>query len=216
MARPTKNDIDSGIQGWDGKIDDNDEAVFNTPIPIHEHTGDESDIASTFSAAAYDRCLVWVDHTVMGWTLYWSDGTIWSPYAKGPIVYGAENAGDQSGITAGAVITFDTEKSDPDSSFASSTLTVKHAGLLVINFNCAMSETSGTQDDMEIRCRVDTVIEHEAIFRLAANENNVPVSLSMAFPVASGEAIDFYIGAFSSSTVTVRHASFNAVLYPNA
>ena len=63
MARPTKNNIDSGIQGWDGKIDDNDEALFNAPIPIHEHTGDESDIQATFPAAAHDRCLVWIDHT---------------------------------------------------------------------------------------------------------------------------------------------------------
>lgn len=77
MARPGKNDIDSGIQGWDGKIDDNDEALFNAPIPIHEHTGDESDLESTFAAAAHDRCAVWVDHTTLGWSLYVSDGTNW-------------------------------------------------------------------------------------------------------------------------------------------
>jgi hypothetical protein len=77
MARPIKNDIDSGIQNWDGKIDDNDEALFNAPLPVHEHTGDETDIASTFSAAAYDRCVVWVDHTVLGWVLMYSDGSNW-------------------------------------------------------------------------------------------------------------------------------------------
>lgn len=77
MPRPTKNDIDSGIQGWDGKIDDNDEALFNAPLPIHEHTGDETDIESTFAAAAHDRCLVWIDHTVLGFVLYVSDGTTW-------------------------------------------------------------------------------------------------------------------------------------------
>lgn len=78
MARPTKNDIDSGIQGWDGKMDDNDEALFNAPIPIHEHTGDESDLQSTFAAAAHDRCAVWVDDTSTGWSLYVSDGTNWN------------------------------------------------------------------------------------------------------------------------------------------
>lgn len=77
MARPTKNDIDSGIQNWDGKIDDNDEALFNAPLPIHEHTGDESDLASTFAAAAYDRCSVMVDHTTLGWCRYVSDGSAW-------------------------------------------------------------------------------------------------------------------------------------------
>ncbi len=78
MARPTKNDIDSGIQNWDGKIDDIDEAIFNAPIPIHEHTGDETDLESTFAAALYDRCHVMVDHTTLGWSLYVSDGTNWN------------------------------------------------------------------------------------------------------------------------------------------
>lgn len=78
MARPIKNDIDSGIQNWDGKIDDNDEALFNTPLPMHEHTGDETDLASTFAAASYDRCHVMVDHTTLGWSLYVSDGTTWT------------------------------------------------------------------------------------------------------------------------------------------
>jgi len=81
MGRPTKNDVDSGIQNWHQKIDDNDEAILNAPFPIHEHTGDETDLQSTFAAAAYDRCFVWVDHTTLGWTLYWSDGTNWIPYS---------------------------------------------------------------------------------------------------------------------------------------
>ena len=78
MARPTKNDIDSGIQNWDGKVDDNDEALFNAPLPIHEHTGDETDLESTFAAASYDRCHIMVDHTTLGWSLYVSDGTNWN------------------------------------------------------------------------------------------------------------------------------------------
>ncbi len=77
MARPLKNDIDSGIQNWDGKIDDNDEALFNAPIPIHEHVGDETDLEATFAAASYDRCLVWVDHTVHGWILMFSNNSEW-------------------------------------------------------------------------------------------------------------------------------------------
>lgn len=77
MARPIKNDILSGIQGWDGAVDDNDEIALNAPFPIHEHTGDESDLQATFAAAAYDRCLVWVDHTTLGWSVYVSDGVAW-------------------------------------------------------------------------------------------------------------------------------------------
>lgn len=78
MARPTKNDIDSGIQGWDGKMDDNDEIILNAPFPMHEHTGDESDLEATFPAASYDRCHVMVDDTSVGWSLYVSDGTNWN------------------------------------------------------------------------------------------------------------------------------------------
>ncbi len=77
MARPTKNDIDAGIQNWDGKMDDNDEALFNAPIPIHEHVGDETDLEAAFAAASYDRCHVMVNHTTLGWSLYVSDGTNW-------------------------------------------------------------------------------------------------------------------------------------------
>lgn len=77
MARPTKNDINSGIQNWDGKIDDNDEVLFNGPIPIHEHVGDETDLEATFPAALYDRCHVMVNHTSHGWSLYVSDGSAW-------------------------------------------------------------------------------------------------------------------------------------------
>ncbi len=77
MTRPGKNDINSGIQGWDGKADDNDEALFNAPLPIHEHTGDESDLEATFAAAAHDRCHVMVDHTTLGWCRYVSKNSAW-------------------------------------------------------------------------------------------------------------------------------------------
>lgn len=78
MARPTKNDIDSGIQGWDGKIDDNFEVLFNGPLPIHFHVGDETDLEATFPAAAFEACIVWVDDTVLGTVLYVSNGTEWT------------------------------------------------------------------------------------------------------------------------------------------
>lgn len=77
MSRPTKLDIDAGIQSWDGKIDDNFEALFDAPLPIHAHTGNESDLASTFPAAAYDRCWVMVNHSSLGWCLYVSTGSTW-------------------------------------------------------------------------------------------------------------------------------------------
>jgi len=80
MTRPEHVAINSGDQGWDGDMDDNFDVVFDAPFPPHEHTGDETDLASTFAAASHDRCLVWVDHTTYGWVLYYSDGTNWRLY----------------------------------------------------------------------------------------------------------------------------------------
>jgi hypothetical protein len=78
MARPARDTIQNGVNGWDATINDNLIRLFDRPLPVHEHTGDESDLAATFAAASYDNCLVWVDHTVDGWTLYHSDGSTWA------------------------------------------------------------------------------------------------------------------------------------------
>lgn len=104
MARPTKNDIDSGIQNWDGKIDDNDEALYNGPMPIHEHTGDESDLASTFAPGAYDRCHVMVDHSTLGWSLYVSDGSAWNRIWSVGTIAAIVDMTDNSGGTANDTI----------------------------------------------------------------------------------------------------------------
>lgn len=77
MARPSRDTIQSGVNGWDASVNDNFTRTFDRPIAIHEHVGDESDLASTFPAASYDNCLVWVNHTVDGWTPYHSDGSTW-------------------------------------------------------------------------------------------------------------------------------------------
>tara|TARA_R110002095_G_C4251957_1_gene240444 strand:+ start:39806 stop:40915 length:1110 start_codon:yes stop_codon:yes gene_type:complete len=77
MARPSRDTIQSGVNGWDASVNDNFTRTFDLPLAIHEHVGDESDLASTFPAASYDNCLVWVNHTVDGWTPYHSDGSTW-------------------------------------------------------------------------------------------------------------------------------------------
>ena len=77
MARPTWNDIESEEQSWDADIQDNFENLSDRPWPVYEHAGDESDLASTFTANLYDRCMVMVNHTTLGWSIYFSDGTNW-------------------------------------------------------------------------------------------------------------------------------------------
>lgn len=83
MARPTKDDLNSGNQGWDGVVDDNFEKLFDAPIPIHASASlTQSNLQSSFPASAHDRCLVWVNHTVHGYMLYYSNGTTWIPYGN--------------------------------------------------------------------------------------------------------------------------------------
>lgn len=81
MARPTRIPIDDGVNDWDALINDNLEALFDGPLPVHASASlTESNLESTFPAASFDRCLVWVNHSVVGYTLYWSDGTSWIPF----------------------------------------------------------------------------------------------------------------------------------------
>lgn len=81
MTRPVRIPIASGTQGWDGSADDDFTLVLDAPFPIHEDAAlTESTIAATYAAASYDRCLVWVNHSVYGYVLYYSDGTNWLPH----------------------------------------------------------------------------------------------------------------------------------------
>jgi len=84
MARPLKLDIDSGVQGWDAKVDTNDEVLFNAPIPIHEDATITSlpDLQTDFPAAEYDRCFIWINLTTYGMTLCYSNGTAWLVFGE--------------------------------------------------------------------------------------------------------------------------------------
>lgn len=77
MARYTRQVPGAGEAGWDAKINDNFLNLFVRPIPIPIHSGDESNLQSTYPANQYDRCLIWVNDTVEGWVIYISNGTTW-------------------------------------------------------------------------------------------------------------------------------------------
>jgi hypothetical protein len=83
MARPLRLTIDNATNGWDSKVNTNFQNQFNRPWAIALHTGDESDIEATFPAAQYDKCLIWIDHSIDGWTLYYSDGSNWLELTTG-------------------------------------------------------------------------------------------------------------------------------------
>lgn len=82
-TRPTFPDLNNGAQAWDADFNDVKDGLVEKPLPIHEHTGDESDVETSFPAASYGNCLVWVNHTAMGWTLYATDANLqWRPLAN--------------------------------------------------------------------------------------------------------------------------------------
>lgn len=81
MAFPQLTPVSSGVQGWDATISDNFAIVTTGPFPLHRSAAlTEANLAATHPAASFDKCFVWVNHTVFGYTLYWSDGTNWQPF----------------------------------------------------------------------------------------------------------------------------------------
>lgn len=81
MARPARINLDAGLEGWDAFVNTNEINTFDKPFAIHESASlTESNLAATFPAASYDRCFVWVNHSVFGYTLYRSDGTNWKSW----------------------------------------------------------------------------------------------------------------------------------------
>lgn len=79
MARPTINtNISHGVEGWDGAIVDNFEILDDAPWPVFQQAaGDETNLPITFPPASYDRCIAFVNHTTIGWIMYYSTGTTW-------------------------------------------------------------------------------------------------------------------------------------------
>lgn len=84
MPRPTSIPINDGVNDWDALINDDLDIILNGPLPIHANASlTESNVAATFPPGSYDRCLVWVNHSIVGYLLYWSDGTTWIPSTQG-------------------------------------------------------------------------------------------------------------------------------------
>lgn len=108
MSRFDRDDviINNGEAAWDAKINDATLNIFDRPFAIHEHTGDETDLEATFPAANNDRTLVWVDHSVDGWTLYYSDGTVWAALTTSG---GGGSSNDIEAISGAATIANGTE-----------------------------------------------------------------------------------------------------------
>lgn len=75
MSRPLRVTVPA-TSGWDSVVNGDFEKLVDGPLPIYRHVGDESDLPP---ATKYRNCLVWVDHTEFGWTLYHEVGGSWVP-----------------------------------------------------------------------------------------------------------------------------------------
>lgn len=91
MSKPTRSNVQNGNHGWDAPMNGNFQKLMDGPLPVYRWTGDESDLNGSYPATSHDECLVWVNHSVIGLTLYHgktdhgSGQTTWAPFpAKNP------------------------------------------------------------------------------------------------------------------------------------
>lgn len=77
MSKPTRIVVQNGLNGWDADVNSNHQLTLDAPFPLFKHAGDQTDLQSAFPAASHDDCFVWVTHTVLGLTLYHSEGGTW-------------------------------------------------------------------------------------------------------------------------------------------
>lgn len=75
MARPTRKDVDSGLEGWDADMDDNFKAILDTPFPPAEY----ANAAAFPNAALYEGCIARALDDDM---LYVERGGSWIPLAQ--------------------------------------------------------------------------------------------------------------------------------------
>ncbi len=78
MARPERNNIESGIAAWDGDVDRNFAIMLDSPFPIVV-AATTSALLSGFPAASYDDCLALV---LTDSRLYISTGSTWELYDR--------------------------------------------------------------------------------------------------------------------------------------
>lgn len=83
MPRPTRLTVDNGTNAWDALMNSNFQNIYDRPLGMALHTGDETDIEATFAAASYDKCFIWIDVVATGWELWFSNGTVWAKFEPG-------------------------------------------------------------------------------------------------------------------------------------
>ena len=87
MARPERNNIQSGLAAWDADVEENFEILFDNPIPLPENTTSRTmaQVDSAYAPASYDRCFIAQnvsDGDLSGYYLLFSNGSDWLVCAR--------------------------------------------------------------------------------------------------------------------------------------
>lgn len=96
MARPTRNNIDSGIAAWDGDVDTNFGIILDSPFPIVTAV-DFATLIATFAASSYDDCFALTEDDSR---LYISNGSIWVLYDRQSALVADSTAGTVAAMAA--------------------------------------------------------------------------------------------------------------------
>jgi hypothetical protein len=86
MSRPSLDiAVESGLAGWDADLENLFDVFRANPWPVFQHggsPGNETDLEAAFPAAENDRCIIAVQHSLVGWCLMVSDGASWHVMPK--------------------------------------------------------------------------------------------------------------------------------------
>lgn len=149
MARPTRKNLMNGQAAWDALVNDNLLLLFDKPFALHRHAGDESDLETTYPAADYENCLVWVEHSTLGWVIYYNtDGVTWRVLGIGQtrdiltLTSGSPHSLDESAdvVIVSSSTAYTVNLPDP-ADFEGKTLTVKSIGTGLVTVNTPSTET---------------------------------------------------------------------------
>lgn len=73
MGRNSLTDVDSGVEGWDAIINENNDVLGGEPLPIVQY----ATVGSMPGANLHDRSICAANHADIGYGLFISDGSRW-------------------------------------------------------------------------------------------------------------------------------------------
>jgi hypothetical protein len=172
MAKPSRDNIQNGNQGWDATVNNNFIRLYDRPMPVFLHTGDQTDVATSFPPASYEECLVIVDHTVVGLTPYMVDKNHPSGSATW-VPLGMRHAG----------------KRPP--TFHTGSVTLGYDELLVIgNPGAIATYTFQPVADM---AGLTVTIKNVSAFVITADADGAEtIDGNLTYPIPAGASVDFY------------------------